>query len=319
GHGGDPARGRGLGQPGPSAPLRFHPQQAAQAGRRLPRRRRPGAGSLQRPAAGRGGGQPGHPGPRIRSAGQCRQRLSRAGAMGGAGPLPAAAGGPVAALAAFRPALNKEEVMSQFFQIHPDNPQPRLIKQAVEILRNGGVIAYPTDSSYALGCQLGDKGALERIRRLRRLDDKHNFTLVCCDLSQLGFFAKVDTTAFRLLKVHTPGPYTFILDATREVPRMLLHPKRRTIGLRVPGHPIAQALLRELDAPLMSVSLIMPGEELPLSDPYDMRGLLEHHVDLIIDGGYGGLEASTVVNLTGERPEVIRVGCGDPAPFLEIA
>lgn len=152
------------------------------------------------------------------------------------------------------------------------------------------VIVYPTDSSYALGCQLGDKGALERIRRLRRLDDKHNFTLVCCDLSQLGIFAKVDTGAFRLLKTHTPGPYTFILDATREVPRMLLHPKRRTIGLRVPAHPIAQALLRELDAPLMSVSLIMPGEDLPLSDPYDMRGLLEHHVDLIIDGGFGGLE-----------------------------
>ena len=209
--------------------------------------------------------------------------------------------------------------MSQFFQIHPENPQPRLIKQAAEILRAGGVIVYPTDSSYALGCQLGDKGALERIRRLRRLDDKHNFTLVCCDLSQLGIFAKVDTGAFRLLKIHTPGPYTFILDATREVPRMLLHPKRRTIGLRVPAHPIAQALLRELGAPLMSVSLIMPDEDLPLSDPYDMRGLLEHHVDLIIDGGFGGLEASTVINLTGERPEVTRVGCGDPAPFQESA
>ena len=209
--------------------------------------------------------------------------------------------------------------MSQFFQIHPENPQARLIKQAVEIVRQGGVIAYPTDSSYALGCRIGEKSAVERIRHIRRLDDKHNFTLVCRDLSELGLYAKVDTGLFRLLKAHTPGPYTFILNATREVPRMLLHPKRRTIGLRVPAHPIAQALLRELDAPLMSVSLIMPGEDLPLSDPYDMRGLLEHHVDLIIDGGFGGLEASTVVNLTGDRPEVARVGCGDPAPFQESA
>ncbi|HLA32741.1 MAG TPA: L-threonylcarbamoyladenylate synthase [Pseudomonas sp.] len=205
--------------------------------------------------------------------------------------------------------------MSQFFQIHPENPQLRLIKQAVEIIRAGGVVIYPTDSSYAVGCQIGDKNALERIRRLRQLDDKHNFTLVCRDLSQLSLFAKVDTAAFRLLKNHTPGPYTFILNATREVPRMLLHPKRRTIGLRVPGHPIAMALLAELGEPLMSVSLIMPGEAVPMSDPYEMRQLLEHQVDLIIDGGFGGLEASTVVNLTEDEPEVVRVGCGDPAPF----
>ncbi|HRL93805.1 MAG TPA: L-threonylcarbamoyladenylate synthase [Pseudomonas sp.] len=205
--------------------------------------------------------------------------------------------------------------MSQFFQIHPENPQARLIKQAVEIIRNGGVVVYPTDSSYAVGCHIGDKSAVERIRRLRQLDDKHNFTLVCSDLSQLGLFAKVDTGAFRLLKAHTPGPYTFILNATREVPRMLMHPKRRTIGLRVPSHPIAMALLEQLGEPLMSVSLIMPGDAEPLSDPYEMRQVLEHHVDLIIDGGFGGLEASTVINLSGDEPEVIRVGCGDPAPF----
>lgn len=207
--------------------------------------------------------------------------------------------------------------MSQFFQVHPENPQARLIKQAVEIIRKGGVVVYPTDSSYAVGCHIGDKSAVDRIRSLRKLDDKHNFTLVCSDLSQLGLFAKVDTAAFRLLKAHTPGPYTFILSATREVPRMLMHPKRRTIGLRVPGHPIAQALLAELGEPMMSVTLILPGETLPLSDPYEIREQIEHQVDLIIDGGHGGLEASTVVNLTDGDPQVTRVGCGDPAPFMQ--
>lgn len=205
--------------------------------------------------------------------------------------------------------------MSQFFQVHPENPQARLIKQAVDIIKRGGLVVYPTDSSYALGCQMGDKGAVERIRRLRQLDDKHNFTLMCCDLSQLGLFAKVDTAAFRELKAHTPGPYTFILNATREVPRLVLHPKRRTIGLRVPRHPVAQALLQELGEPLMSVSLIMPGEELPMSDPYEMREVLEHQVDLIIDAGHGGVSASTVVNLSEGEPQVVRVGCGDPTPF----
>ncbi|ARU88029.1 threonylcarbamoyl-AMP synthase [Pseudomonas sp. M30-35] len=205
--------------------------------------------------------------------------------------------------------------VSQFFQVHPENPQSRLIKQAAEIIRNGGVAVYPTDSSYAIGCRLGDKNALERIRRLRQLDDKHNFTLVCRDLSQLSTFAKVDTGAFRLLKTHTPGPYTFILNATREVPRIMLHAKRRTIGLRVPSHPIALALLEELAEPIMSVSLILPDETLPMSDPYEMRALLEHHVDLIIDGGFGGLEASTVISLAEDEPEIVRVGCGDPEPF----
>ncbi|MCJ1887852.1 threonylcarbamoyl-AMP synthase [Pseudomonas sp. LA21] len=206
--------------------------------------------------------------------------------------------------------------MSQFFQVHPENPQSRLIKQAVEIVRQGGVIVYPTDSSYALGCRIGEKSAVERIRHIRRLDDKHNFTLVCRDLSELGLYAKVDTGLFRLLKAHTPGPYTFILNATREVPRMLLHPKRRTIGLRVPACPIALALLEELGEPLMSVSLILPGQTEPLNDPYEMRDLLQHQVDLIIDGGYGGGEASTVIALTDEDPVVVRVGCGDPEPFM---
>ncbi|MCJ7957732.1 MAG: L-threonylcarbamoyladenylate synthase [Pseudomonas sp.] len=206
--------------------------------------------------------------------------------------------------------------MSQFFQIHPENPQPRLIKQAVEIIRSGGVVIYPTDSSYAVACQMGDKGAIERVRRLRQLDDKHNFALICSDLSQLGLFAKIDTGTFRLLKAHVPGPYTFILNATREVPRLLLHPKRRTIGLRVPSNPIALALLAELGEPLMSVSLIMPGDTEALSDPYEMRQLLEHQVDLIIDGGFGSTESSTVINLADGEPEVIRVGCGDPSPFM---
>lgn len=206
--------------------------------------------------------------------------------------------------------------MSQFFQIHAENPQARLVKQAVDVIRQGGVAVYPTDSSYALGCLIGNKSAIDRIRQLRRLDDKHNFTLLCRDLSQLGEYAKVDTSAFRLLKAHTPGPYTFILDATREVPRMLLHPKRRTIGLRVPGNPIAHALLTELGEPLMSVSLIMPGDEQPLSDPEEIRDRLEKLVDLIVDGGYGSLEASTVISLVGGEPEVVRVGCGDPEPFM---
>lgn len=206
--------------------------------------------------------------------------------------------------------------MSQFFQVHPENPQARLIKQAVEIIRAGGVVVYPTDSSYAVGCQMGDKAAIERVRRLRQLDDKHNFALVCSDLSQLGLFAKIDTGTFRLLKAHVPGPYTFILNATREVPRLLLHPKRRTIGVRVPSNPIALALIAELGEPLMSVSLIMPGETEALNDPYEMRQLLEHQVDLIIDGGFGNLHASTVISLADGEPELIRLGCGDPAPFI---
>ena len=205
--------------------------------------------------------------------------------------------------------------MSQFFQIHPETPQKRLIVQAVQILRQGGVIVYPTDSGYAIGCHLGDKQAADRIKRIRQLDDKHNFTLVCRDLSDIGTYAKVDNTQYRLLKAYTPGPYTFILDATSEVPRRLLHPKRKTIGLRVPDNNIVQALLGELGEPIMSSTLILPGEENPMTDPDEIRDKLEHELDLIIEGGFCGMEATTVVNMTGTVPEIIRVGKGDPAPF----
>ncbi len=205
--------------------------------------------------------------------------------------------------------------MSQFFQIHPETPQKRLVAQAVQILRQGGVIVYPTDSGYAIGCHLGDKQAADRIKRIRQLDDKHNFTLVCRDLSDIGTYAKVDNTQYRLLKAHTPGPYTFILDATSEVPRRLLHPKRKTIGLRVPDNNIVQALLGELGEPIMSSTLILPGEENPMTDPDEIRDKLEHELDLIIEGGFCGMEATTVVNMTGAVPEVTRVGKGDPAPF----
>jgi tRNA threonylcarbamoyl adenosine modification protein (Sua5/YciO/YrdC/YwlC family) len=205
--------------------------------------------------------------------------------------------------------------MSQFFQIHPVTPQKRLIHQAVEILRKGGVIVFPTDSAYAIGCHLDDKQALDRIKRVRRLDDKHNFTLMCRDLSDVGVFAKVGNTQYRLLKQFTPGAYTFILDATSEVPRRLLHPKRKTIGMRVPDNPIVQELLAELGEPIMSSTLIMPGDEDPMTDPESIRDRLEHELDLIIDGGFCGLEATTVVNMTGPVPEVIRVGKGDPEPF----
>ncbi|WP_286239776.1 L-threonylcarbamoyladenylate synthase [Neptuniibacter halophilus] len=205
--------------------------------------------------------------------------------------------------------------MSQFFQIHPENPQQRLINQAVEIIRKGGLVIYPTDCAYALGCHLGDKAAMEKIKRIRQLDDKHNFTLVCRDLSEISTYAKVDNGCYRLLKAHTPGAYTFILKATSEVPRRLLHPKRRTIGIRIPDNAIALALTEALGEPIMSTSLIMPGEEMPLMDPYEMRELLQHQVDLIIDGGYCGLEATSVINLVEEVPEVIREGAGDTSVF----
>ena len=207
--------------------------------------------------------------------------------------------------------------MSQFFQIHPDNPQARLVRNAVDIIRQGGVVVYPTDSAYALGCHIGDKNALDRIRRIRRLDARHNFTLVCRDLSEIATYAKVDNAAYRLLRHCTPGPYTFILRATSEVPRRLLHPKRKTVGLRVPDNRIAAALLEDLGEPLMSVTLIMPGEDLPLIDPYDIRQILEHDVDLVIDGGYCGMEATTVVDLAEDTPMVLRAGKGDLAPFEE--
>ena len=205
--------------------------------------------------------------------------------------------------------------MSQFYQIHPENPQARLIRNAVDIIHNGGVVVYPTDSGYALGCHIGDKTALDRIRRIRKLDDKHNFTLVCRDLSEIATYAKVNNTSYRLLRHTTPGAYTFILHATSEVPRRLMHPKRKTVGLRVPDNAIAAALLADLGEPLMSVTLIMPGDEFPRTDPYDIRETLEHEVDLVIDGGYCGMEPTTVVDLTDDRSVILRAGKGDVTPF----
>lgn len=205
--------------------------------------------------------------------------------------------------------------MTQFFQIHPQNPQKRLIEQALGILRQGGVIAYPTDSGYALGCCLGEKKAIEKIKWLRELDDRHNFTLVCSDLSEIGTYAKVDNSVFRLLKSHTPGPYTFILNATSEVPRLLLHPKRRSIGVRVPDHKITHALLDALGEPLMSVTLIPVGEALPMTDPEEIRDHIGAHLDLIIDGGACHLEPTTVVDLREIPPVVVREGRGDVSSF----
>ncbi len=200
--------------------------------------------------------------------------------------------------------------MSQFFHIHPDNPQQRLVRQAVGIVRDGGVIVYPTDSCYAIGCRIGDKAAQDRIHRIRRTDQSHNFTLVCRDLSEIATYARVDNRIYRLLKHYTPGPFTFILKATREVPRRLQNPKRRTIGIRVPEHRVAHALLVELDEPLMSSTLILPGDPLPLTDPVDIRERLQHEVDLVIDGGNCGLDPTTVVDLSEGRPEIMRQGRG---------
>lgn len=205
--------------------------------------------------------------------------------------------------------------MAQFFQIHAENPQHRLIVQAADIIRKGGLVVYPTDSAYALGCHIGDKDALERIRTLRKLDKNHNFTLMCRDLSEIATYARVDNQAYRLLKNHTPGAYTFILEATADVPRRLMHPKRKTIGLRVPDNPIALALLEELGEPLMTSSLLLPGEAFPMTDPYEIRDTLEHFVELVIDGGYCGLDPTTVIDLTGQIPELVRQGKGDFSPF----
>lgn len=205
--------------------------------------------------------------------------------------------------------------MSQLFAIHPDNPQSRLLRQAATIIEEGGLIVYPTDSGYALGCMLGNKSALERIKQLRQLGKDHNMTLVCRDLSQLSAYAKVNNSIFRLLKAFTPGAYTFILNATSEVPRLMLHPKRKTLGLRVPENLITLALLECLEAPLMSTTLILPGASAPLSEPEAIKDLLGNRIDLIIDGGNCGHEPTTVVDLTGEYPVVLREGKGDPEPF----
>jgi len=206
--------------------------------------------------------------------------------------------------------------MAQYFEVPPTHPQARLIKRAVEILRDGGVIVYPTDSSYALGCHIGDKDAVERIRRIRRVDESHNFTLVCRDLSELATYARVSNADFRILKALTPGPYTFLLAATKDVPRRLQHPKRKTIGLRVPDHPIVSALLAELNEPIMSSTLILPGEDLPASEPEEIRERLERLVDLVIDGGNCGLEPTTVLALDNGQVTLVRAGKGDAGAFL---
>lgn len=205
--------------------------------------------------------------------------------------------------------------MSQFFHIHPETPQLRLLKQAVQIIRQGGVVIYPTDSGYALGCHVGDKNAMERILQIRQVNIDHNFTLLCRDLSELSVYAKVENSAFRLIKNNTPGAYTFILRGTKEVPKRLLNEKKKTIGLRIPENKIAQALLEELGEPLLSTSLILPGEEFAESDPEEMRARLEKQVDLIMHGGVIGEAPTTVIDLSDDEPVILREGRGDPAPF----
>ena len=212
----------------------------------------------------------------------------------------------------------RRSVLSQYFSIHPENPQKRLITQVVDIIRQGGVIAFPTDTAYALGCHIGDKDALDRIRRIRQLDEKHLFTLVCRDLSELGTYAKVNNMVFRQLKAHTPGAFTFILEASKEVPRRLHNGKRKQIGLRVPDNQIVLDMLAELGEPIVSSTLIMPGDELPLNEPWEMRDFLSHHVDLIIDGGYAGIEETTVIDLSDEVPKLIRQGVGDFSDFATL-
>jgi tRNA threonylcarbamoyl adenosine modification protein (Sua5/YciO/YrdC/YwlC family) len=202
--------------------------------------------------------------------------------------------------------------MAQYFIIHPQNPQARLVHQAVQILRDGGVIAYPTDSSYALGCVLGNKEAQTRIREIRGVDETHHFTLVCRNLAELATYAQVNNSQFRLLKANTPGQYTFILKATREVPRRLLNPKRSTVGLRVPQHAVTQAILDELNEPLLSMTLLLPGDEEVLNEAWAIRDRLEHQVDLVIDAGACMAEPTTVVDLTDEIPQLVRLGAGDP-------
>ena len=203
--------------------------------------------------------------------------------------------------------------MAQYFEVHPDDPQPRLLKQAAQILHAGGLVAIPTDSSYALVCHLDDKGAAERLRRLRGVDDKHHLTLLCRDLSELASHARVDNRQYRLLKLGTPGPYTFILEATKEVPRRVSHPSRRTIGLRVPEHPVAQGLLAVLGQPLLATTLIPPGESEPLNDPQEIRERYEKQLQAIVDAGACRRLPTTVIDLSGDEPALVRVGRGDPA------
>jgi len=205
--------------------------------------------------------------------------------------------------------------MAQFFEIHPESPQLRLIHRAVDIIRKGGVIVYPTDSSYAIACHIGDKQALDKIRRIRQLDDKHNFTLVCKDLTQVSMFTKISNDAYRLIKALSPGAFTFILEATREVPRRLQHPKKKTVGIRVPDHPVAQLLVQELGEPLFSSTLMLPGEDQALTDPYEIRNKLEHELDLIIDAGIIEFEQTTIIEFSSGGVEIVRQGKG-LAPML---
>ena len=205
--------------------------------------------------------------------------------------------------------------MSQYFAVHPTHPQPRLIAQAAAIIRAGGVIAYPTDSCYAIGCQIGNKDAMQRLRTIRRIDEKHHLTLMCRDLSEISTYAQVDNVQYRLLKKITPGSYTFILEASREVPRRLLHPRRKTIGLRVPEHAVASALLAAVGEPLLSATLILPEDAQPLNDAQEIRVRLEHALDLVLDGGSCGIEPTTMVDLTGAVPQLLREGKGSVEPF----
>jgi len=205
--------------------------------------------------------------------------------------------------------------MAQFFSVHPEHPQQRLMRQAAEIMRGGGLVAFPTDSAYALGGHLGDAKLLERIRRIRGVDERHHFTLMVRDLSEIATYARVDNTQFRLLKAVTPGPYTFILEGTRELPRRMLHPKRKTIGLRVPEHPVVTMLLEELNEPILTSTLILPDDDMPMIDAEDIRDALGKQVDLVIEGGPCPGEATTVIDLTGGAPELVRAGKGDLAPF----
>ncbi|MDQ4116940.1 MAG: L-threonylcarbamoyladenylate synthase [Actinomycetota bacterium] len=207
--------------------------------------------------------------------------------------------------------------MARYFDVHPQNPQPRSVSQVVDIVRDGGLIAYPTDSCFALGCSLGNKEGLERIRQIRNLDDKHHFTLVCADFAQLGQFVHIGNAVFRAIKASTPGSYTFILPATKEVPRRLLHPKKKTVGVRIPDHATTQALLGELGEPLLSSTLLLPGHAEPLTQGWEIKEELDNAVDAVIDSGDCGVEPTTVVDLSGDEPEITRVGAGDPSRFEE--
>ena len=205
--------------------------------------------------------------------------------------------------------------MAKYFDVHPVNPQPRAIRQVADIVRQDGLIVYPTDSCFALGCRMGNKDGLDRIREIRHLDDRHHFTLMCHDFAQLGQFVQINNSSFRLVKASTPGPYTFILPATREVPRRLLHPKKKTVGVRIPEHAVAQAILAGLGEPLVSTTLLLPGETEPMTQGWEIKETLDHAIDAVIDSGECGTEPTTVIDFSGDEPEIVRYGAGDPASF----